>query len=101
MPMPDRTANRRQFLRFLAASPLLPNLRRFLQEPALITSPEQALNLMDFEPVAKKAIPPAHWAYLAYDFLDSVSRRIINEVKGISRVVYDISGKPPATIEWE
>jgi GMP synthase (glutamine-hydrolysing) len=43
----------------------------------------------------------AHWARLPYDFLDVVSRRIVNEVKGISRVVYDISGKPPATIEWE
>jgi GMP synthase (glutamine-hydrolysing) len=43
----------------------------------------------------------AHWARLSYDFLDHVSRRIINEVGGISRVVYDISGKPPATIEWE
>ena len=43
----------------------------------------------------------AHWARLPYDFLDLVSRRIINEVPGISRVTYDISGKPPATIEWE
>jgi GMP synthase (glutamine-hydrolysing) len=43
----------------------------------------------------------AHWAHLPYDFLDLVSRRIINEVQGISRVTYDISGKPPATIEWE
>ena len=43
----------------------------------------------------------AHWARLPYDFLDVCSRRIVNEVKGISRVVYDISGKPPATIEWE
>jgi GMP synthase (glutamine-hydrolysing) len=43
----------------------------------------------------------AHWAHLPYDFLDTVSRRIVNELKGISRVVYDISGKPPATIEWE
>ena len=43
----------------------------------------------------------ARWAHLPYDFLDHVSRRIINEVRGVSRVVYDISGKPPATIEWE
>ena len=43
----------------------------------------------------------AGWARLPYDFLDVVSRRIINEVPGISRVTYDISGKPPATIEWE
>ena len=43
----------------------------------------------------------AHWARLPYDFLDEVARRIINRVPGISRVVYDISGKPPATIEWE
>jgi len=43
----------------------------------------------------------ARWAHLPYEFLDHVSRRIINETKGISRVVYDISGKPPATIEWE
>ena len=43
----------------------------------------------------------AHWAHLPYEFLDRVSRRIINEIRDISRVVYDISGKPPATIEWE
>jgi GMP synthase (glutamine-hydrolysing) len=43
----------------------------------------------------------AHWAHLPYDFLGHVSTRIINEVDGISRVTYDISGKPPATIEWE
>lgn len=43
----------------------------------------------------------ARWAQLPYEFLDLVSRRIINEVDGISRVTYDISGKPPATIEWE
>jgi GMP synthase (glutamine-hydrolysing) len=43
----------------------------------------------------------ARWAHLPYEFLDLVSRRIINEIGGISRVVYDISGKPPATIEWE
>ncbi len=43
----------------------------------------------------------ARWAPLPYDFLGHVSTRIINEVDGISRVTYDISGKPPATIEWE
>jgi len=43
----------------------------------------------------------AQWARLPYDFLDLVARRITNEVQGVSRVTYDISGKPPATIEWE
>ena len=43
----------------------------------------------------------AHWAHLPYEFLGKVSNRIINEVHGVSRVTYDISGKPPATIEWE
>ncbi len=43
----------------------------------------------------------AHWSHLPYEFLGKVSNRIINELRGVSRVVYDISGKPPATIEWE
>jgi GMP synthase (glutamine-hydrolysing) len=43
----------------------------------------------------------AHWAHLPYDLLARVSSRIINEVRGINRVTYDISSKPPATIEWE
>jgi len=43
----------------------------------------------------------ARWAHLPYEVLGRISSRLINEVRGISRVVYDISGKPPATIEWE
>lgn len=43
----------------------------------------------------------AHWSHLPWEFLGHVSNRIINEVAGVSRVTYDISGKPPATIEWE
>ena len=43
----------------------------------------------------------ADWAHLPYDFLANVSSDIINKVKGVNRVVYDISSKPPATIEWE
>ncbi|MCP5079266.1 MAG: glutamine-hydrolyzing GMP synthase, partial [Psychromonas sp.] len=43
----------------------------------------------------------ARWSHLPYDLIGHVSNRIINEIDGISRVVYDVSGKPPATIEWE
>ena len=43
----------------------------------------------------------ADWAQLPHDFLAKVSNRIINEVNGVNRVVYDISSKPPSTIEWE
>ena len=43
----------------------------------------------------------ARWAHLPYDLFETVSNRIINEISGISRVTYDISSKPPATIEWE
>ena len=43
----------------------------------------------------------ADWCHLPYEFLAKISNKIINQVKGINRVTYDISSKPPATIEWE
>jgi GMP synthase (glutamine-hydrolysing) len=43
----------------------------------------------------------ADWVDLPYKFLQKISNKIINQVKGVNRVVYDISSKPPATIEWE
>jgi GMP synthase (glutamine-hydrolysing) len=43
----------------------------------------------------------ADWSHLPYEFLAKVSNDIINKIKGVNRVVYDISSKPPATIEWE
>ena len=43
----------------------------------------------------------ATWSKLPYDFIDKVSKRIIKEVNGINRLVYDVTSKPPATIEWE
>jgi GMP synthase (glutamine-hydrolysing) len=58
-------------------------------------------NVVALRAVQTQDFMTAHWAELPHGLLAKVSNRIINEVRGINRVVYDISGKPPATIEWE
>ncbi len=58
-------------------------------------------NVIALRVVTSQDAMTADWAKLPYDILGRLSNRIINEVKGVNRVVYDISSKPPATIEWE
>lgn len=58
-------------------------------------------NVVAMRAVTSEDAMTAHWARLPYEILERISNRIINEVKGINRMVYDISSKPPSTIEWE
>jgi GMP synthase (glutamine-hydrolysing) len=81
------------------------------QAGAILLSTVRSVGVMGDErtyehPVALRAVTStdamtADWAHLPYDFMAKVSNEIINKVRGVNRVCYDISSKPPATIEWE
>jgi GMP synthase (glutamine-hydrolysing) len=58
-------------------------------------------NVLALRSVNTEDFMTADWSALPYDLLGRISNRIINEVKGVNRVVYDVSTKPPATVEWE
>ena len=58
-------------------------------------------NVIAIRAVNSEDAMTAHWSKLPYELLENVSNKIVNEVKGVNRIVYDISSKPPATIEWE
>jgi GMP synthase (glutamine-hydrolysing) len=95
------------FIRALKAH----NLYNEVWQAGAILTPIQSVGVMGDERtyenvVALRAVGStdgmtADWSHLPYDFLAEVSNAIINGVKGVNRVVYDISSKPPATIEWE
>jgi GMP synthase (glutamine-hydrolysing) len=86
-------------------------LYRTTQQAFAVLLPVQSVGVMGdgrtyADTIAVRAITTedymtSDWARLPYDLLSQVSRRIVNEVSGVNRVVYDISSKPPATIEWE
>ena len=80
-------------------------------QAGVILLPVQSVGVMGDERTYERAVAlravtstdamTADWARLPYDFLSEVSNKIINKVRGVNRVTYDISSKPPATIEWE
>jgi GMP synthase (glutamine-hydrolysing) len=89
----------------------LSNLYDSVWQAGAIFLPVQSVGVMGDERTYENAVAlravastdgmTADWVHLPYDFLAKVSNEIINKVNGVNRVVYDISSKPPATIEWE
>ena len=87
------------------------NLYNKVWQAGAILLPIQSVGVMGDERTYENAIAlravlstdgmTADWAHLPYEFLANISNEIINKVRGVNRVVYDISSKPPATIEWE
>ncbi|MEA3316594.1 MAG: GMP synthase (glutamine-hydrolyzing), partial [Bacteroidota bacterium] len=87
------------------------NLYDKVWQAGVILLPVQSVGVMGDERTYENAVAlravsstdgmTADWVHLPYEFLSNISNKIINNVKGINRVVYDISSKPPATIEWE
>lgn len=87
------------------------NLYHEVWQAAAMLLPVQSVGVMGDERTYERVVNlravtsndgmTADWAYLPYEFLAKISNEIINKVKGVNRVVYDISSKPPATIEWE
>jgi GMP synthase (glutamine-hydrolysing) len=87
------------------------NLYNSVWQAAAILLPIQSVGVMGDERTYENVVTlravtstdgmTADWSHLPYEFLAKVSNEIINKVKGVNRVVYDISSKPPATIEWE
>ena len=87
------------------------NLYDKVWQAGAILLPVQAVGVMGDERTYEKVVAlravisvdgmTADWSHLPYEFLSEMSSQIINKVKGVNRVVYDISSKPPATIEWE
>ena len=85
--------------------------RPSLKLAGVILLPVQSVGVMGDERTYERAVAlravtstdamTADWAHLPYEFLAEISTKIINKVRGVNRVTYDISSKPPATIEWE